>query len=118
LEKTKPVIFCGDLNVAHKEIDLAYPKANQFNPGFTNQERNGFSAYINSGYIDTFRHFNKQPHHYTWWSYFKNARKKNIGWRLDYFCISEKLLPRLKNAFILADVHGSDHCPVGIFLDS
>lgn len=117
LEQRKPVIFCGDLNVAHTEIDLANPKLNRQNPGFTDEERKGFSAFINNGFIDTFRHFNKRPHHYTWWSYMRNARKNNIGWRIDYFCISNQLLPNLKNAFILADVLGSDHCPIGIIID-
>ena len=116
LEKQKPVVFCGDLNVAHKEIDLTYPDANRQNPGFTLQERNGFDRYVENGFIDTFRHFNQRPHHYTWWSYRHNARQQNIGWRLDYFCISQFLLPRLQSAFIRPSIYGSDHCPVGITL--
>ena len=118
LEKTKPVIFCGDLNVAHKEIDLKNPKPNQNNPGFTIQERNGFDKYIENGFLDTFREFNKKPEQYSWWSYRFNARARNIGWRIDYFCISKKLRSKLKDAFILQKVLGSDHCPVGITLNS
>ena len=116
LEETKPVVFCGDLNVAHKEIDLKNPKSNERNPGFTIEERTDFDRYIESGFIDTFREFNQEPGNYTWWSYRFNARAKNIGWRIDYFCISASLRPRLKDAFILKDVMGSDHCPVGIIL--
>ena len=116
LEQEKPVIFCGDLNVAHQEIDLKNPKSNERNPGFTVEERRGFDRYIESGFIDTFREFNKEPGHYTWWTYRFHARAKNIGWRIDYFCISKALRPRLKDAFILKDVMGSDHCPVGIIL--
>jgi exodeoxyribonuclease-3 len=117
LEHKKPVIFCGDLNVAHKEIDLKNPKSNQHNPGFTIEERHGLDRYIESGFIDTFREFNQEPDNYTWWSYRFNARAKNIGWRIDYFCISTALRPRLKDAFILKDVMDSDHCPVGIILE-
>lgn len=116
LEATKPVIFCGDLNVAHKEIDLKNPKSNERNPGFTIEERTGFDRYIENGFIDTFREFDTGPDNYTWWSYRFNARAKNIGWRIDYFCISSSLRPRLKDAFILKDIYGSDHCPVGIIL--
>lgn len=116
LEETKPVVFCGDLNVAHKEIDLKNPKGNERNPGFTIEERIDFDRYIESGFIDTFREFNKEPGNYTWWSYRFSSRAKNIGWRIDYFCISASLRPRLKNAFILKDVMGSDHCPIGIIL--
>ena len=116
LEETKPVVFCGDLNVAHKEIDLKNPKANERNPGFTIEERMDFDQYIESGFIDTFREFNQEPGNYTWWSYRFSSRAKNIGWRIDYFCISASLRPRLKDAFILKDVMGSDHCPTGIIL--
>ncbi|MEM9480652.1 MAG: exodeoxyribonuclease III [Verrucomicrobiota bacterium] len=112
LEETKPVIFCGDLNVAHEEIDLARPKQNRMNPGFTDEERAGFSKYVAADFIDTFREFEKGPEHYTWWSYRANARAKNIGWRIDYFCISKTLRKRLKASHILPDVLGSDHCPV------
>ena len=116
LEEKKPVVFCGDLNVAHKEIDLKNPKANEHNPGFTREERDGFERYIENGFIDTFREFNKEPGSYTWWSYRFHARAKDIGWRIDYFCISKALGPLLKDAFILKDIMGSDHCPVGIVL--
>ncbi len=117
LEKKKPVVLCGDLNVAHKEIDLKNPKSNRKNAGFTDEEREGFSNYISRGFIDTFREFNKDPGHYTWWSYRFNARSKNIGWRIDYFCISKNLRTKLKDAFIRSEVLGSDHCPVGIHLE-
>ena len=116
LKKTKPVIFCGDLNVAHVEIDLTYPKANVHNHGFTAEEREGFDNFIKAGFIDTFREFEKQGGHYTWWSQFNNCRKRNIGWRIDYFCMSSSLRSHLKKVFILKDVLGSDHCPVGIEL--
>ena len=120
LEKDKPVVFCGDLNVAHQEIDLANPQNNKTtksrpgNAGFTNQERSGFNNIIESGYIDSFRLFNNGSGHYTWWSYMFNSRKRNIGWRIDYFCISPKLKQKIKNAYILPEVLGSDHCPIGI----
>jgi exodeoxyribonuclease-3 len=114
LERKKPVIFCGDLNVAHTEIDLANPKANVRNHGFTVEERNGFSALVSAGFVDTFRVFEKGGGHYTWWSPMSGARARNVGWRIDYFLISKSLRPRLKKAFIRADVVGSDHCPVGI----
>lgn len=116
LEKKKPVVFCGDLNVAHTEIDLTYPKANVKNHGFTPQERAGFDNIVEAGFLDTFREFEKGPGHYTWWSPFGNCRNRNIGWRIDYVCISRSLRPQLKKAFILKDVMGSDHCPVGIEL--
>lgn len=117
LEKTKPVVFCGDLNVAHREIDLARPKANVRNAGFTPQERSSFETYLAAGFIDTFREFRTEGGHYTWWSYMGGARAKNIGWRIDYFCISPALRSRLRDAFIWPEVMGSDHCPVGIVLD-
>ena len=112
LEKDKPVIFCGDLNVAHKEIDLKNPKTNRRNPGFTDEERLGFDNYINTGFIDTFREFEKGEGHYTWWSYMFQARTRNIGWRIDYFCISKSLRSKLLSSYILKDVMGSDHAPV------
>ena len=112
LEQQKPVIFCGDLNVAHKEIDLKNPKTNRFNPGFTDEERSGFSNIVNSDFIDTFREFNKDGGHYTWWSYMFQARAKDIGWRIDYFCISKVLKENLKDSYILKDVLGSDHAPI------
>ena len=112
LEKKKPVVFCGDLNVAHKEIDLKNPKTNRRNAGFTDEERMGFDNYINAGFIDTFREFEKGEGHYTWWSYMFQARARDIGWRIDYFCISKALRSILKDAYILKDVMGSDHAPV------
>ena len=112
LESKKPVIFCGDLNVAHKEIDLKNPKTNHRNPGFTDEERSSFDNIVNAGFIDTFREFNNDGGHYTWWSYMFQARQKDIGWRIDYFCISESLKSYLKDAYILKDVLGSDHAPV------
>ena len=114
LERKKPVIFCGDLNVAHTEIDLSNPKTNVRNHGFTVEERAGFSAFVKAGFIDTFREFEPGGGHYTWWSPMSNARARNIGWRIDYFLISAALRPRLKRAFIQCAVPGSDHCPVGI----
>ena len=112
LEKVKPVIFCGDLNVAHTDIDLKNPKTNHFNPGFTDEERKGFTNIVNNGFIDTFREFHKEGGHYTWWSYMFQARAKDIGWRIDYFCISESLKSKLKDSYILKDVMGSDHAPI------
>ena len=106
LENNKPVIFCGDLNVAHKEIDLKNPKTNHRNAGFTDEERMGFDNYINTGFIDTFREFEKGEGYYTWWSYMFQARSRNVGWRIDYFCISKVLRSILKNAYILKDVMG------------
>jgi len=114
LEEEKPVIFCGDLNVAHKEIDLKNPKTNKRNAGFTDEERLGFDNYIESGFIDTFREFEKGEGHYTWWSYMFNSRSKNVGWRIDYFCISQILRSKLVKSYILKDVMGSDHAPVVI----
>jgi exodeoxyribonuclease-3 len=114
LEQKKPVVVCGDFNVAHKEMDLANPKQNVKNAGFTPEERAGFDEYIKAGFIDTFREFNKEPKQYSWWTYMFNARAKNVGWRIDYFLISKTLRPMLKEAFILQKVMGSDHCPVGI----
>jgi exodeoxyribonuclease-3 len=117
LERKKPVVFCGDLNVAHTELDLARPQANVHNHGFTTEERAGFEAFIRSGFLDTFREFEKGGGHYTWWSPMLGRRQRNIGWRIDYFLISASLRPRLRDAFIRCDVLGSDHCPVGIELD-
>jgi exodeoxyribonuclease-3 len=117
LERKKPVVFCGDLNVAHTEIDLANPKANVHNHGFTAEERAGFSAFVKAGFVDTLRVFEPGPGHYTWWSQMGNARKNNVGWRIDYFLVSAALRPRLERAFIRPKVLGSDHCPVGIELE-
>jgi len=116
LEKKKPVIFCGDLNVAHTEIDLANPKTNVRNHGFTVEERAGFSAFVEAGFIDSFREFETGGGHYTWWSPMSGARKRNVGWRIDYFLLSSALRPRLKHAFIHHRVLGSDHCPIGVEL--
>ncbi len=112
LEKSKPVVFCGDLNVAHREIDIANPKANRRNAGFTDEERENFSRVLDSGFADTFRELHPEPGQYTWWTYMYNARAKNIGWRIDYVCLSRALLPRLRSASILSGITGSDHCPV------
>ncbi len=117
LESKKPVIFCGDLNVAHKEIDLKNPKTNKRNAGFTEEERKGFDNYIKSGFIDTFRIFNKEPGHYTWWSYMFNARAKNIGWRIDYLCASKIIKNKIKKSIILPEILGSDHAPIMIEID-
>jgi exodeoxyribonuclease III len=117
LDRRKPVIFCGDLNVAHTEIDLANPKANAHNHGFTPEERAGFRAFVRAGFLDTFREFEKGGGHYTWWSVMHGARARNVGWRIDYFLISAALRPRLTGAFIRPQVLGSDHCPVGIEIE-
>jgi exodeoxyribonuclease-3 len=116
LDKKKPVVFCGDLNVAHTEIDLTHPKANVKNHGFTPEERDGFEKLLKGGFIDSFREHQKEGGHYTWWSQMGNCRARNIGWRIDYVMVSKQLAPRLTNAFILPDVTGSDHCPVGVEL--
>ena len=119
LEKKKPVVLCGDLNVAHTDIDLKNAKANyNKSAGYTQTEIDGLERYFKSGLIDTFREFEKGPHHYSYWSYRFQSRSRNTGWRIDYFLISPKLRSGLKKAFILKDVMGSDHCPVGIELDS
>jgi exodeoxyribonuclease-3 len=116
LEKKKPVIWCGDLNVAHTEIDLARPKDNVKNHGFTPEERAGFDAFVKAGFVDTFREFEKAGGHYTWWSQMGTARARNIGWRIDYFLCSGSLRKRLKSATIYPHIMGSDHCPVGLVL--
>jgi exodeoxyribonuclease-3 len=116
LDKDKPVIFCGDLNVAHTPDDLANPKPNEGKKGFTKEEREGIDAIIDAGFVDVFRHFTKGSGHYTWWSHFANARARNVGWRIDYFFASKRLLPRIKKAAILPHVLGSDHCPITIEL--
>lgn len=117
LDERKPVIFCGDLNVAHTEIDLANPKANVKNHGFTPEERAGFTALVKAGFLDTFREFETGGGHYTWWTPMGGARQRNVGWRIDYFLISRRLRPRLKSAFIRSEVNGSDHCPVGVEIE-
>lgn len=117
LEKTKPVIFCGDLNVAHKEIDLKNPKTNRKSAGFTDEEREKFTAVVENGFIDTFRHFYPDVEGaYSWWSYRGRARENNTGWRIDYFCVSEALKDRLEDAKIHPEVLGSDHCPVELVI--
>ena len=116
LEKLKPVIITGDFNVAHEEIDLARPKDNVGNPGFTDEERQWMTKFLENGFIDTFRHQHPENQEYTWWSYRFNARVKNIGWRIDYFCASAKFIKNIKNAHILNKVMGSDHCPIVIEL--
>ncbi|WP_455515018.1 exodeoxyribonuclease III [Pseudostreptobacillus sp.] len=117
LEKSKPVIVCGDLNVAHKEIDLKNPKTNTRNPGFTIEERNKFTNLLDSGFIDTFRYFYPDKEFaYSWWSYRGNARKNNTGWRIDYFCISESLKNRIIDSEIQSNIEGSDHCPVVLYI--
>lgn len=117
LEKKKPVIFCGDLNVAHTPDDLARPKENEGLKGFTQEERSGFQAFIDAGFIDTFRIFNKGNGFYTWWSHFANSRDRNIGWRIDYILVSPVLKDKVKSVAIHKDVLGSDHCPVEIILE-
>ncbi len=117
LERRKPVICCGDFNVAHTEKDLANPKANVRNHGFTIEERDGFTAFIRAGLVDTFREFEQGGGHYSWWSPMSGARARNIGWRIDYVLLSRALRPRLKQAFIRARILGSDHCPVGVVLE-
>lgn len=118
LEAIKPVVYCGDLNVAHREIDLKNPKSNRGHAGFTDEERSKMETALGSGLIDTFRHFYPDREQiYSWWSYRFRARENNAGWRIDYFIASEALLPRLHDAMIYTDVYGSDHCPVGLLID-
>lgn len=116
LEKKKPVIFCGDLNVAHTELDLANPKPNRGKKGFTDEERAGFQNFVDAGFVDTLRLFRQGNGHYSWWSHFANARARNIGWRIDYVLVSAALRGKIKEADIHSDVMGSDHCPVSIRL--
>ena len=118
LEEKKPVIFCGDLNVAHKEIDLKNPKTNRKNAGFTDEERGCFTRLVENGFVDTFRYFYPdQKDIYSWWSYRFSARAKNAGWRIDYFCVSESLKDKLRDAKIHTEILGSDHCPVELDID-
>ena len=117
LEVKKPIILCGDLNVAHKEIDLKNPSTNRRNAGFTDEEREKMTILIESGFVDSFRHFYPDKEDaYTWWSYMRQARDRNVGWRIDYFMVSQALLGRIKSAGIHADILGSDHCPVELVL--
>ncbi len=117
LEKKKPVIFCGDLNVAHTELDLTNPKPNRGKKGFTDEEREGFQNFVDAGFVDTFRIFTQGNGHYSWWSHFANARARNIGWRIDYVLVSAALKSKVKRAATHADVLGSDHCPVSTEFD-
>lgn len=115
LDLKKPVIICGDLNVAHKEIDLKNPKTNHKNAGFTDEERNKMTKLLEAGFSDTYRIiYPNKENSYTWWSYMGNAREKNIGWRIDYFLMSDRIVKVLDDAFIYDDIFGSDHCPIGI----
>ncbi|MFH1360845.1 MAG: exodeoxyribonuclease III [Candidatus Omnitrophota bacterium] len=115
-KKGRELIICGDVNTAHTPIDLARPKENEKNTGFLPEERAWVTKLLSKGYKDTFRHLIKEPGHYTWWDYKTGARQRDVGWRIDYFFLTENLLPRLKSAFILKNVMGSDHCPIGIEL--
>ena len=118
LEEKKPVVFCGDLNVAHKEIDLKNPKTNRKNAGFTDEERGKFTELLEAGFIDTFRYFYPDAEGiYSWWSYRFQARAKNAGWRIDYFLVSDRIKDKIKEAVIYSDILGSDHCPVGLEID-
>ncbi|MBQ8310348.1 MAG: exodeoxyribonuclease III [Clostridia bacterium] len=114
LDAKKPVIYCGDLNVAHEEIDLKNPKTNHHSAGFSDEERAKFSALLDCGFTDTYRALYPDRVEYSWWSYMMKAREKNVGWRIDYFVVSSRLFPAVTDSFILGDVMGSDHCPVGI----
>ena len=113
----KNIVVCGDFNTAHREIDLSHPKQNEKISGFLPVERAWIDTFIDHGYIDTFRHFNKEPNQYSWWSMRTVARQRNIGWRLDYFFVNKEFIKNVKNAFIMQDVMGSDHCPVGIEIE-
>ena len=117
LKKTKPVIMCGDLNVAHEEIDLKNPKTNKGNAGFTNEERGKMTELLNAGFIDSFRYLYPQKVEYSWWSYMGHAREKNVGWRIDYFLVSEDIKTQIKEAKIHQEILGSDHCPVELEID-
>ena len=118
LEAAKPVIFCGDLNVAHTELDLANPKSNRGKKGFTDEERAGFQNLLDAGFIDTFRLFTPDNGHYSWWSHFANSRARNVGWRIDYVLVSQRLRAAVRKAEIHSTVMGSDHCPVSVTLDA
>ena len=117
LEEKKPVVVCGDFNVAHNEIDIKNAKANIGNAGFTYEERDKFTKLLDSGFIDTYRYFNPDKQEFSWWSYLGNARKNNVGWRIDYFIVSNSIIDKVSNTKIYTDVYGSDHCPIGIDLD-
>ncbi|MFP4502267.1 MAG: exodeoxyribonuclease III [Candidatus Hydrogenedentota bacterium] len=111
------VVLCGDFNIAHTEIDLARPKQNENSAGYYIEEREAMTRFLKNGYVDTFRHFCKEPGHYTWWSYRGGARSRNVGWRLDYFCVNHDCLPRVRRSWILAEVQGSDHCPIALEME-
>ncbi len=117
LEAKKPIIYCGDLNVAHEEIDLKNPKSNAGNPGFSDEERGKMSELLGAGFIDSFRRLHPEEVKYSWWSYRMRAREKNVGWRIDYFIVSPRLADKIKSAEILNDIYGSDHCPVALEID-
>ncbi len=117
LDSKKPVIYCGDLNVAHEEIDLKNPKTNHFSAGFSDEERGKFSELLSSGFSDTFRKLYPEEVKYSWWSYMFKSREKNVGWRIDYFVVSDRLMGNVKDSFILNEIMGSDHCPVGIEIE-
>ena len=117
LNETKPVIYCGDLNVAHEEIDIKNPQTNHKNAGFSDEEREAFGILLNEGYCDTFRQLYPDTVKYSWWSYRFNARRNNAGWRIDYFVVSERIMPFVKDSLIFNEVEGSDHCPVGLLVD-
>ena len=117
LEETKPVVYCGDLNVAHEEIDIKNPSTNHHSAGFTDEERNKMTTLLNSGFIDTYRTLYPEKVEYSWWSYMRQAREKNIGWRIDYFITSESLKKNIKDAKIHTQVFGSDHCPIELDID-
>ena len=118
LNKKKPVIVCGDLNVAHKEIDLKNPKTNRRNAGFTDEEREKMTELLNAGFTDTFRYlYPDKTDMYTWWSYMFKAREKNAGWRIDYFIVSDSIKDKIKESYIYSEIMGSDHCPVGLDID-
>ncbi len=117
LDSKKPVIYCGDLNVAHEEIDLKNPKTNHFSAGFSDEERGKFTELLEAGFTDTFRKLYPEKVQYSWWSYMYGARAKNVGWRIDYFVVSDRIADKVKDSFILNEIMGSDHCPVGIEID-
>ena len=117
LDSKKPVIYCGDLNVAHEEIDLKNPKTNHFSAGFSDEERGKFTELLDAGFKDTFRSLYPEKVQYSWWSYMYGARAKNVGWRIDYFVVSDRIMNKVNESFILNEIMGSDHCPVGIEID-
>ncbi len=117
LSDKKHVVYCGDLNVAHEEIDIKNPKTNHFSAGFTDEERNKMTELLSAGFSDTYRSLYPEEVKYTWWSYMRNAREKNIGWRLDYFIVDEAFMPSVKDSVIYTEIMGSDHCPIGLITD-